>query len=229
MSFAAKRPTTRTALWRKADFQAPCLCTKKNYSNLDFIHVPCSYTPVFAVFHDGCSSPIQRQYTLRAVETRRVTRTTLWREADLEARVLPRKQMAPDIFVRILRRMEACREKPAQPASGSLSWMTPSETLLRLCLGGFGEICQTTSSPGFYPISRAHFRDRKTLCTTRGLPCCRNRVCHKHACHHFLHNCDGLELDSLRVRERFRAESFVCVPTVHFWSQAWLTAKCGIF
>ena len=85
--------------------------------------------------------------------------------------------------------MGACRKKPAQPASGTLSWMTPSETLLRLCLGGFGDmkwawgggwrlpafLCQTTSSPGFCPISRAHFRDRKTLrneCTTRGLPCC---------------------------------------------------------
>ena len=36
--------------------------------------------------------------------------------------------------------MGACRKKPAQPASGTLSWMTPSETLLRLCLGGFGKI-----------------------------------------------------------------------------------------
>ena len=50
------------------------------------------------------------------------------------------QQMAPDIFVRILRGMGACRKKPAQPASGTLSWMTPSETLLRLCLGGFGKI-----------------------------------------------------------------------------------------
>ena len=50
------------------------------------------------------------------------------------------QQMAPDIFVRILREMGACRKKPAQPASGTLSWMTPSETLLRLCLGGFGKI-----------------------------------------------------------------------------------------
>ena len=80
--------------------------------------------------------------------------------------------------------MGACRKKPAQPASGTLSWMTPSETLLRLCLGGFGDmkwawgggwrlpafLCQTTSSPGFCPISRAHFRDRKTL---------RKRVHHK--------------------------------------------------
>ena len=78
--------------------------------------------------------------------------------------------------------MGACRKKPAQPASGTLSWMTPSETLLRLCLGGFGDmkwawgggwrlpVCQTTSSPGFCPISRAHFRDRKTL---------RKRVHHK--------------------------------------------------
>ena len=44
------------------------------------------------------------------------------------------QQMASDIFVRILRGMEACRKKPAQPASGTLSWMTPSETFLRLCL-----------------------------------------------------------------------------------------------
>ena len=94
------------------------------------------------------------------------------------------QQMASDIFVRILRGMGACRKKPAQPASGTLSWMTPSETLLRLCLGGFGDmkwawgggwrlpafLCQTTSSPGFCPISRAHFRDRKTL---------RKRVHHK--------------------------------------------------
>ena len=94
------------------------------------------------------------------------------------------QQMASDIFVRILRGMGACRKKPAQPASGALSWMTPSETLLRLCLGGFGDmkwawgggwrlpafLCQTTSSPGFCPISRAHFRDRKTL---------RKRVHHK--------------------------------------------------
>ena len=94
------------------------------------------------------------------------------------------QQMASDIFVRIVRGMGACRKKPAQPASGTLSWMTPSETLLRLCLGGFGDmkwawdggwrlpavLCQTTSSPGFCPISRAHFRDRKTL---------RKRVHHK--------------------------------------------------
>ena len=31
-------------------------------------------------------------------------------------------------------------------------------------------LCQTTSSPGFCPISRAHFRD-ENVCTTRGLPC----------------------------------------------------------
>ena len=94
------------------------------------------------------------------------------------------QQMASDIFVRILRGMGACRKKPAQPASGTLSWMTLSETLLRLCLGGFGDmkwawgggwrlpafLCQTTSSPGFCPISRARFRDRKTL---------RKRVHHK--------------------------------------------------
>ena len=40
------------------------------------------------------------------------------------------QQMASDIFVRILRGMETCRTKPAQPANGTLSWMTPSETLL---------------------------------------------------------------------------------------------------
>ena len=79
------------------------------------------------------------------------------------------QQMASDIFVRILRGMGACGKKPAQPASGTLSWMTPSETLLRLCLGGFGDmkwawgggwrlpafLCQTTSSPDFTgPFSR---------------------------------------------------------------------------
>ena len=97
--------------------------------------------------------------------------------------------------------MGACRKKPAQPASGTLSWMTPSETLLRLCLGGFGDmkwawgggwrlpafLCQTTSSPGFCPISRAHFRDRKTL---------RKRVHHKgpplnHVVDFFI-SCDGV-------------------------------------
>ena len=75
-------------------------------------------------------------------------------------------------------------EKSPHSLRVALSWMTPSETLLRLCLGGFGDmkwawgggwrlpafLCQTTSSPGFYPISRAHFRDRKTL---------RKRVHHK--------------------------------------------------
>ena len=53
-----------------------------------------------------------------------------------------------DIFVRILRGMEACRKKPAQPASGTLNWMTPSETLLRLCLGGFGKIFAKQSDFG---------------------------------------------------------------------------------
>ena len=98
------------------------------------------------------------------------------------------QQMASDIFVRILRGMGACRKKPAQPASGTLSWMTPSETLLRLCLGGFGDmkwawgggwrlpafLCQTTSSPGFCPILRAIFETEKpfeNVCTTRSLPC----------------------------------------------------------
>ena len=34
----------------------------KNHSNIDFIHVPCSYTPDFCCFprQNGCSSPIQR-------------------------------------------------------------------------------------------------------------------------------------------------------------------------
>ena len=90
--------------------------------------------------------------------------------------------------------MGACRKKPAQPASGTLSWMTPSETLLRLCLGGFGDmkwawgggwrlpafLCQTTSSPGFCPISRAHFRDRKTLRKRvhhKGPPLCSRATC----------------------------------------------------
>ena len=81
------------------------------------------------------------------------------------------QQMAPDIFVRILRGMGACRKKPAQPASGTLSWMTPSETLLRLCLGGFGKIfAKQRLLLAFCPVSRAHFRDRKTL---------RKRVHHK--------------------------------------------------
>ena len=92
-------------------------------------------------------------------------------------------------YVRILRGMGACRKKPAQPASGTLSWMTPSETLLRLCLGGFGDmkwawgggwrlpafLCQTTSSPSFCPISTGPFSRPKNpfenVCTTRGLPC----------------------------------------------------------
>ena len=30
-------------------------------------------------------------------------------------------------------------------------------------VGGFGNLCQTTSSFGFYSISRTHSRDRKTL------------------------------------------------------------------
>ena len=34
----------------------------KSHSNIDFIHVPCSYTPHFCCFprQNGCSSPIQR-------------------------------------------------------------------------------------------------------------------------------------------------------------------------
>ena len=40
-------------------------------------------------------------------------------------------------------------------------------------------LCQTTSSPGFCPISRAHFRDRKTLRKRvhhKGPPCSRTRL-----------------------------------------------------
>ena len=45
----------------------------------------------------------------------------------------------------------------------------------------------------------------------------------KMPCPRFLHNCDSLE--------RFRAENpfcLLCATVVHFWFQAWLTAKCGI-
>ena len=92
------------------------------------------------------------------------------------------QQMASDIFVRILRGMGACRKKP-QPASGSQLddsiGNTPTTVSWRVWgyevgLGGGCRLptflCQTTSSPGFCPISRAHFRDRKTL---------RKRVRHK--------------------------------------------------
>ena len=49
------------------------------------------------------------------------------------------QQMAPDIFVRILREWRLAEKNP-HSLSDTLSWMTPSETLLRLCLGGFGKI-----------------------------------------------------------------------------------------
>ena len=92
------------------------------------------------------------------------------------------QQMASDIFVRILRGMEACRKKPAQPASGT-QWISIGNTLTTVSWRVWGHevglgwrwrlpafLCQTTSSPGFCPISWAHFRDRKTL---------RKRVHHK--------------------------------------------------
>ena len=98
------------------------------------------------------------------------------------------QQMASDIFVRILRGMGACRKKPAQPASGTLSWMTPSETLLRLCLGGFGDMKWGGVAAGVFrhffakqrlllAFVRFHgpiFETEKpfeNVCTTRGLPC----------------------------------------------------------
>ena len=85
------------------------------------------------------------------------------------------QQMAPDIFVRILRGMGACRKKPAQPASGTLSWMTPSETLLRLCLGGFGKIfAKQRLLLAFVRFHGPIFETEKpfeNVCTTRGLPC----------------------------------------------------------
>ena len=84
------------------------------------------------------------------------------------------QQMAPDIFVRILRGMGACRKKPAQPASGTLSWMTPSETLLRLCLGGFGKIfAKQRLLLAFVRFHGPIFETEKpfeNVCTTRGLP-----------------------------------------------------------
>ena len=76
--------------------------------------------------------------------------------------------MASDIFVRILRGMEACRQKSAQSARVSVD----SETLLRLCLG-FGKSLPNNVSSGFCLISRAHFEIEKTfenVCTTKGLP-----------------------------------------------------------
>ena len=85
------------------------------------------------------------------------------------------QQMAPDIFVRILGGMRACRKKPAQPASGALSWMTPSETLLRLCLGGFGKIfAKQRLLLAFVRFHGPIFETEKpfeNVCTTRGLPC----------------------------------------------------------
>ena len=71
--------------------------------------------------------------------------------------------------------MGACRKKPAQPASGTLSWMTPSETLLRLCLGGFGKIfAKQRLLLAFVRFHGPIFETEKpfeNVCTTRGLPC----------------------------------------------------------
>ena len=93
------------------------------------------------------------------------------------------QQMAPDIFVRILRGMGACRKKPAQPASGTLSWMTPSETLLRLCLGGFGKIfAKQRVLLAFVRFHGSIFETEKpfeNVCTTRGLPCSENTETNK--------------------------------------------------
>ena len=90
--------------------------------------------------------------------------------------------MAPDIFVRILRGMGACRKKPAQPASGTLSWMTPSETLLRLCLGGFGKIfAKQRLLLAFVRFHGSIFETEKpfeNVCTTRGLPCIAHLASH---------------------------------------------------
>ena len=71
--------------------------------------------------------------------------------------------------------MGACRKKRAQPASGTLSWMTPSETLLRLCLGGFGKIfAKQRLLLAFVRFHGPIFETEKpfeNVCTTRGLPC----------------------------------------------------------
>ena len=71
--------------------------------------------------------------------------------------------------------MGACRKKPAQPASGTLNWMTPSETLLRLCLGGFGKIfAKQRLLLAFVRFHGPIFETEKpfeNVCTTRGLPC----------------------------------------------------------
>ena len=74
--------------------------------------------------------------------------------------------------------MGACRKKPAQPASGTFSWMTPSETLLRLCLGGFGKIfAKQRLLLAFVRFHGPIFETEKpfeNVCTTRGLPCSSN-------------------------------------------------------
>ena len=128
------------------------------------------------------------------------TRTTLWREADLEARVaLTTALQSACSCSRWLRTSLlgfyggwGLAEKSPHSLRVVLScWMTPSETLLRLCLSGFGDmkwawgggwrlpafLCQTTSSPGFCPISRAPFSETEkpfeNVFTTRGLPCWR--------------------------------------------------------
>ena len=99
-------------------------------------------------------------------------RTTLWREADLEARVLQSACSCSRWLQTSL--LDSTGDGGLQKkARTACEWhsqlMTPSETLLRLSWG-FGKIFARTSSPGFCPISRAHVRDRKTL---------RKRVHHK--------------------------------------------------
>ena len=114
------------------------------------------------------------------------------------------QQMAPDIFVRILRGMGACRKKPAQPASGTLSWMTPSETLLRLCLGGFGKIfAKQRLLLAFVRFHGPIFETEKpfeNVCTTRGLP---------------VVGCFALGMYIVGDPTN-RSESMLCVMTNHF-------------
>ena len=52
--------------------------------------------------------------------------------------------------------MEACRKKPAQLASGSQLDDSMGNTPTTVSRQVWENLCQTTSSPGFCPISRAH-------------------------------------------------------------------------